>query len=193
MARCSLSCSAFISCAAALDAASLQNCGLLLFERVELVEQPRSGKAQRCGCFAGGPDIDQAMQRVFALLDALFVAERAGLGALGSAETLALVANDRLNRGEQLGCGHQSHRHARAAEDGLDNFAVVEVGNDHAVLHRVSADDAAGRDLQIEDGIAGGRKLMHQLFGGGAAVEGALVGLFENHHATALDARVVGD
>ena len=33
---------------------------------------------------------------------------------------------------------------------------------------------------------------MHQLFGSGAAIERARVSLFQNHHATALDARVVG-
>ena len=69
---------------------------------------------------------------------------------------------------------------------------VVEVGHDHAVLHGVSADDAAGRHFEIENGIAGGRELVHELFGRGAAIERARVSLFQNHHATALDARVVG-
>ena len=82
--------------------------------------------------------------------------------------------------------------HARAAEDGLDDFAVVEVGDDDAVLDGVAADDAAGRDLQIEDGIAGGRELVDELLGRGAAIEDALVGFFEDHDATALDARIVG-
>ena len=94
--------------AAALDAAFLEDCGLLFFERVELVEEARGGKAERGGGFAGGPDVDQAVQRVFALLDALLVADRAGLGAFGSAETPALVADDRLDGGEQLGRGHQA-------------------------------------------------------------------------------------
>ena len=94
-----------------------------------------------------GPDIDQPVQRVFALLDALLVADGAGLGALGAAEALALVANDRLDGGEQLGRGHQAHGHAGAAEDGFDDFAVVEVGDDDAVLDGVAADDAAGGNL----------------------------------------------
>ena len=50
------------------------------------------------------------MQRVFALLNALFVAEGAGLGALGAAEAPALVADDRLDGREQLGRRHQAHR-----------------------------------------------------------------------------------
>ena len=151
MARCSLSLQRLHLCAAALDAALLQDRRLLLFERVEFVEEARGGKAQRGGGLAGGPHIDQPVQRVFALLDALFVADRAGLGALGAAEALALVADDRLDRREQLGRGHQAHRHAGAAEDRFDDFAVVEVGDDDAVLDRVAADDAAGRHLQVED------------------------------------------
>ena len=161
--------------AAALDAALFQDGGLLLFQRIELIEQPRRGKAQRRRRFARGPHVDQAMQRIFALLDALLVAHRAGLGALGAAEALALVADHRLDGREQLGCRHQSHRHARAPEDRFDDFAVVEVGHDHAVLHRVSAHDAAGRDLQIEDGIAGRGELVDEFLGRGAAIEGACV------------------
>ena len=192
MARCSLSRRAFHLGAAALDAALLEDGGLLLFERVELVEEARGGKAERGGGFAGGPDIDQAVQRVFALLNALLVADGAGLGAFCSAEAPALVADDRLDGGEQLGRGHEADGDAGAAEDGFDDFAVVEVGDDDAVLDGVAADDAAGGNLQIEDGIAGGGKLVNQLFGGGAAIEDAFVGLFEDDDATALDARIVG-
>ena len=184
--------SAFISARPPCDATLLEDRGLLLFERIELVEEAGGGKAERGGGLAGGPDIDQAVQRVFALLDALLVADGAGLGALSAAEALALVADDRLDGGEQLGRGHQADRDAGAAEDRFDDFAVVEVGDDHAVLDGVAAHDAAGGNLEAEDGVAGGGELVHQLFGWGAAVEDALVGLFQNHHATALDARVVG-
>jgi DMSO/TMAO reductase YedYZ molybdopterin-dependent catalytic subunit len=64
--------------AAALDAALLEDCGLVLFEGVEGVEEARGGKAEGGSGFAGGPDIDQAMERVLALLDALLVANGAG-------------------------------------------------------------------------------------------------------------------
>ncbi len=131
------------------------------------------------------------MQCVFALLDALLIADGAGPGALGAAETLALIADDGFDGREQLGGGHEADRDARAAEDCVDDFAVVEVGNDDAVFDGVSADDAAGRDKEIEDWVAGGRKLMHKFFGGGAAVEGARVGFFEDDDATALDAGIV--
>ncbi len=45
---------------------------------------------------------------------------------------------------------------------------------------------------RAEDGIAGGGKLVDQLAGGRAAIEVAGVGLFQDHHAAALDARIVG-
>ena len=192
MARCSLSLSAFSSARPPWMPRSLQDGGLLLFQRVQLVEEARGGKAQRGGGLAGGPHVHQPVQCVLALLDALLIAHRAGLGALGSAEALALIANDRLDGREQLGRCHQADRHAGAAEDRLNDLAVVEVGDDDAVLDGVSAHDAAGRNLQVEDGIAGGGELVNQLLGRGSAVEDALVALFQNHHATALDARVVG-
>src|ERR1039458_10134348 len=69
---------------------------------------------------------------------------------------------------------------------------MVVIRNDDAVLHRVSTNNAAGRNLQVEDGVACGRKLVYQFLGGGSVVECALVGFFQNHNATALDARVVG-
>ena len=46
--------------------------------------------------------------------------------------------------------------------------------------------------LQAEDRVARGGELVDQFAGGRAAVEGAGVGLFEDHHAGALDARIVG-
>ena len=42
-------------------------------------------------------------------------------------------------------------RHARAPEDRFDDFAVGVVGDDDAVLDGVAADNAAGRDTQVED------------------------------------------
>ena len=69
---------------------------------------------------------------------------------------------------------------------------MVEVGNNHAVLHRVAAHNAAGRHAQIEDRIACRRKLVHKFFGRCSAIVGAFVRLFQNHHAAALDALVIG-
>ena len=163
----------------------------MFFEGIEGVEEAGGGKAERGGGFAGGPDIDEAMQGVFALLNALLVADGAGLGAFSAAEALALVADDGLDGGEQLGRGHEADGDAGAAEDGLDDFAVVVVGDDDAVLDGVAAHDAAGGNLEVEDGVAGGGELVDELFGGGSAVEGAFVGVFEDDDATALDARVV--
>jgi hypothetical protein len=57
-------------CTAALDALLLEDGGLVFFQRVESVEEARGGKAERGSGLAGGPDIDQAVQCVFALLDA---------------------------------------------------------------------------------------------------------------------------
>ena len=67
-----------------------------------------------------------------------------------------------------------------------------EVRNDLAVLHGVSAHNAAGRNLQAEDRIAGGRELMHQLLRRRAAIERSLVALFQNHNAASLDALIAG-
>ena len=64
--------------------------------------------------------------------------------------------------------------------------------DDHAILDRIAADDPAGRHFEAEDRVAGGGKLVHQFARGRAAVEGAGVGLFQDDHAGALDARVVG-
>src|ERR1039458_10102897 len=177
---------------AALNAARLQECGLLLLQWIEGVEETCGGEAKGGGGFAGGPHIHQAVERIFALLNALFVTKRAGPGALCAAESLTLVADDRLNRREQLGGGHEADRHAGAAKDRFDDFAVVVVGNDDVVLHGVSADDAAGGNFEAEDGVARGGKLVDQLFGRRTAVECAFVGVLENDDATAFDARVVG-
>ena len=176
--------------AATLDALLLQHGGLVFLQRVERIEEARGGKAQRSGSFASGPHIDETMQRVFALLDALLVADGAGLGALGAAEALALVPDDGFDCREQLGGGHQADRNARAAEDSFNNFAVVVVWDDNAVLDGVSAHDAAGRDLQIENRIAGRRELVNELLGRRSAIECALVAFFEDDDATALDARI---
>ena len=94
--------------AAAVDAALGQDRRLLLFNRLQRVEEAGGGKAERGGRFAGGPNIDQPVERILALLNALLVADGAGLGAFGSAEALALVADDRLDGGEQLGRRHQA-------------------------------------------------------------------------------------
>src|SRR5579863_8952822 len=127
------------------------------------------------------------MQGVLALLDTLFVTHSAGPGAFGSAKPSALITDHGLDGREHLGGSHQSNRHARAPEDGFDDLAVIEVGNDDTVLHRVSAHHAAGRDSEVEDGVARRRKLMNELLSRRAVIEGAFVSLFENDDATALD------
>ena len=43
-------------------------------ERLELVKEPGGGKTQRGTGFAGGPDLDQALQDIFLLLEAQFIA-----------------------------------------------------------------------------------------------------------------------
>ena len=176
--------------AAALDALLLEERGLVFFEWIECVEEARCGKAERGSSFPGCPYVDEAMERIFALLDALFVADGAWPGARGAAEAFALIADDGLDGREQLGSGHETDTHAGAFEDGFDDFAVVVVGDDDAVLDGVSADDAVGWNLEVEDGVAGGGELMNQLFGGGSAIEGAGVAFFEDDDATALDAGI---
>ena len=69
---------------------------------------------------------------------------------------------------------------------------MIEIGNDHSVFYGVAADDPARRDFEIEDGVARRRELVHQFFGRGAVIENAFIALFENHHAAALDALIVG-
>ena len=69
---------------------------------------------------------------------------------------------------------------------------MAVVGDDDAVLDRVAADDAAGRDVQAEDRVARRGELVDHLLGRRAAVVEARVGLLQDDHAAALDARVVG-
>ena len=72
-----------------------------------------------------------------------------------AAEPAALVANDGLDGGKQLGGRHDADGHAGAPEHGLDDLAVVVIGNNDAVLNRVSADDPAGGNFQAEHRVAG--------------------------------------
>src|SRR6266568_5082326 len=148
--------------AAALDAAVFEELGLVFLEGVEVVEEACGCESQGCSGFAGGPDVDETVEGVFALLDALFVANGAGLGAFCSAEPAALVANDGLDSREQLGGGHETDGDARTAEHGFDDFAVIEVGNDDAILDGVAPDNAAGGDFETEDGVACGGELVDQ-------------------------------
>ena len=69
------------------------------------------------------PDLHEPVERVLALLDAELVADRAGRRLLRAAEAAALVADDRLDRGEELRGGHHADRDARAPEDRLDHLA----------------------------------------------------------------------
>ena len=169
-----------------------KDCVLLFFQRIDLVIQSRRGEAQRSARLADGPQASEAMQRILALLDSELVTQRAGLGLLRSAEAAALIANDGLDRRQQLGRGHQRDRHARAFEHRFDHFAVAVVRNDDAVFDGVAADDAAGGNGHIEDGIGGGRELVHQLARRRPAIEGAGIALFDDHDARALDAFVAG-
>ena len=162
------------------------------FDGGEGIKGARGLEAQRGGGLAGGPDIGQALGGVLLHLDALVVTGRAGFDAGRSAITAAVVADDRLDGGEQLGGGHQADRHARPGEDRLDDLAVGQVGHDHAVLDGVAADDAVGRDVEAEDRVVGVGELVDHLEGRRAAVEDARVSLLENHHAGGFDARVTG-
>src|SRR5208283_1518309 len=125
-------------------------------------------------------------------LNSLLVTNRARFCSFRAAEAFALITDDRLDRGEQLGRGHQANRNAGAAEDRFNDFAVVESGDDDTVLDGVSTHDAAGGNFETEDGIAGGRKLVNQLLGRSSAIEGSFVAVLENDNATAFDARIVG-
>src|SRR5262245_9764169 len=125
-------------------------------------------------------------------LQAEIVTRGAGSGAIAAAEPAALVADGGFDGGKELGGSHQADGDAGAAEDGLDDFAVVVAGDDDAVLDGVAADDAAGGDAQAEDRVAGGGELVDQLAGGGAAVKEAWIGVFQDDHAAALKAGVGG-
>ncbi|OQC30369.1 MAG: hypothetical protein BWX70_01215 [Verrucomicrobia bacterium ADurb.Bin070] len=177
---------------AARNALSRELAEHLSFDRRESVKGARGLEAERGGGLAGGPDIGQTLDGVLFHLDTEIVTGRTGLDAGGSAVAAAVVADDRLDGGEQLGSGHQADRHARPGEDRLDDLAVGQVGHDHAVLDGVAADDAAGRDVETEDRVVGVGELVDHLEGRRTAVEDARVGLLENHHAGGLDARIAG-
>ncbi|KAF5038846.1 hypothetical protein DSECCO2_550040 [anaerobic digester metagenome] len=176
----------------ARDAGVGQGLFLELFRGVEVVEQPRRGEAHGRAGLTRGPELGQADGGVLLLLQAQFVLGRALGAGVAAAETAALVADDRLHGGEQLGRGHERHGHARAVKHRSDDLGVGVVGHDAAVFHRVAADDAAGRHLHAEDRVAGGGQLVDHLERGRAAVEQAGVGLFQDDHARGLDARVGG-
>ena len=72
---------AFAQCllfrAAALNTAIFQDRGSSAFRSGRVRRSRRAAaKSKRCSSLAGGPHVDQAMQRIFALLDALLVAHR---------------------------------------------------------------------------------------------------------------------
>ena len=103
-----------------------------------------------------------------------------------------MIQNYRLDRRKQFRASHQADSHAGAAEDGLDDFAVRIIWDNHAVLDRVTADDAAGGHAEIENRVPGRGKLMDEFLRGCAAVPGARIPFLEDDHATALDALIVG-
>ena len=165
---------------------------LPLLERVELVEEARGREAERRAGLARRPHFDEPVQRVLALLDAELVTHRARHGLLRAAEAPTLVADDRLDRAEELRRGHDADRHARPAEHRLDHLGVIEVRDDDAVLHRVPADDPARRNTQAEDRIARGRQLVDELLRGRPPVVRPGIGLLEDDETGGLDARVAG-
>ena len=164
----------------------------LALQGIDFVVQPRRGKSQRSACFANRPQVGQPVQRVLALLQAQFVAKHTGLGLLRAAKTPALITDDWLDGRQQLGRRHQRHRDSRAFENSFDDLAVAVVGDNGAIFDGVSTDNAAGRHMHIEDGIAGGGKLVHQLTRRSTAVEHARIAFLDDHHAGALDAIVPG-
>ena len=92
-----------------------------------------------------------------------------GLGGIAAAEPAAMVADDRLDGRQHLRRRHQPHGDPRPAEHGVDDLAVRAVGDEHAVLDRVAADDAAGRHAEAEHRVAGGGQLVDELAGPHAA------------------------
>ena len=163
----------------------------LFFQRIEFIKQTRRGESKGRAGFAGGPDVHQPVQHVFLLLQAEFVTGSAR-SAFAAAEATPLIKDDGLDRRKQLRRSHQPHRHAGAAKDRFDDLAVRVPGNDHAVFDRIAADNPAGGHPQIERRIVGGRKLVHEFFRRSAAVPRAGIAFLEDHHATALDALVIG-
>ena len=137
----------------ASDPLRFEVCVLLALKRVEVVEQPGRRHSERRRGFAGGPDVDEAVNDVLFHLKPEVVTRRSRIGR-ATAETSALVANDRLHRREELRRCHDADRHACPLEHGVDHLPVVEVRDDGAVLNRVTADDAVRRHLQAEDGVA---------------------------------------
>ena len=157
------------------------------FQRIEFVEQAGGGEAERGGSLSRGPDVHQAVQHVFLALQTQFIARRTGIDRFAAAEPMAMVADHRLDRRQELGRRHQADRHPGPAKHRLDHLAVAVVGDDFAVLDRVAADDPAGRHPQAEDRIGGRGQLVHQFFRGRPRIEDTRIALFEDDHATAAD------
>src|ERR1022692_2095176 len=135
---------------------SAANFSFLSRSRGSSSSKRRGGREPTRGAaLPGGPNVDQPMQRILFKLQTELVARRAGRGAFAAAEASALIADDRLNGGEQLGGGHHADGDARAPEDGFDDLAVAVARHDHAVLDGVAAHDAAGGHQEAENGIAG--------------------------------------
>src|SRR5262249_49745761 len=145
------------------DAARGHDFGLLLFERIEFVEDARRLEAQRGTGLARSPYVHQPMDDVLLQLETEFVAGRAWVGDGAPGEAPAPVTDDGLDGAEQLGGSHDGDRDARPPEDRLQDFAVAVAGDDHPILDGVAADDAAGRNAEAEDGVAGGGELMDEL------------------------------
>ena len=177
---------------AALDPRRGEDYFLFFLHRVELVVEPGRLETERRRCLARRPDVEQAVRDVLFHLQSELVARRAGRHGAGAAEAVAVVADERLDSREQLGRGHDADPDARTAEDGFDDLSVVVSGDDLAVHNLVSAHDARGRDAELEHRIGRGRELMDEFLGWRTAVENARIPLFEDHHAGALEARVVG-
>ena len=162
------------------------------FQRVEFVEDAGGREPERGGRFTRRPDVDQPVERVLFLLQPQFEPPRSGLGGIAAAEPAAMVADDGLHGRDHLRRRHQAHGDPRPAEHGVEDLAVCAVGHQDPVLDRVAADDAARRHTEAEHGVAGGGQLMDELAGPHAGIEGALVGLLEQHERGALDAIVGG-
>jgi hypothetical protein len=97
----------------------------LLFKSIEFVKGTRCGKGQRGTGFSSGPNINEAIEGIFAGLQTHFISNEAGSGAFGTAKSAALVAHDGLDGGEQVRRGHYADDDAGAAENGFDDFAVA--------------------------------------------------------------------
>ena len=162
------------------------------FERVEFVERASRGEGQRGACLARRPNIGEPVQRIFPRLQSKFITHRSRRRGLGATKPSSLIPDDGLNGRQQFRRRHHAHSHSRAPEYCLDDFAVAVPWNQNSIFNVVATDDPAGRDAQVEDRIAGGRQLMNHFSRHRPAVKNAGIALFENHHATALDALVAG-